>query len=521
MREIVKAALYARFSTDKQSDSSIADQFRVCERLAATHDFVVVNRFSDAAISGGTVQRPGYQAMLEAARRRDFDVILAEDCSRLWRLLAEQAPRLAELADLGIHVVTYDLDTRQESAAILGAVNGAMAEAYRREIARRTRRGLEGRARQKKPTGGKTYGFVGDEVDPAQAAIVVEIFERYAAGEAQRSIATDLNRRGIPSPGATWNRRERSSDGKWRVSAIHAMMRNERYIGQVVWNRCRWIRSAADSSKRKRVENPRSEWIVREGPAIVDEVLWRRVQGRANTGFASTKARPKYLLSGLLECGVCGAKMTITGGRGQRYICGNRHTGVGCENDLGVARDLAEELILEPVTAKLLAPDAVEHAVKTIRGLSRGSAQPRGNKQIAELRRLIDEGILSEGEAAPAIRRLGRTESAVQPNPPTAAADAYRTVVTALRESLEADDVAAARPILRDLIGPISAVPTEEDGQRFLTAHFPAGQRPMALAVGAVVAGARCQRYLALFTALDIAAGPRIFMCSTPSATRP
>lgn len=85
-------------------------------------------------MSGGTVHRPGYQAMLAAARKHEFDVIVAEDASRLWRNSAEQAQRLAELRDLGIHVVTHDLDTRQESAVLMGAITGAMAEHYRAEI---------------------------------------------------------------------------------------------------------------------------------------------------------------------------------------------------------------------------------------------------------------------------------------------------------------------------------------------------------------------------------------------------
>src|SRR5215468_5068949 len=144
---VMRAAIYARFSTDKQSENSIADQIRVCERMAERYGFEVVERFSDAAVSGGTAYRPGYQRLLEAARHRVIDVIVAEDISRLWRLLAEQAPRLAELRDLGVHVVTHDLDTRQDNAGILGAVNGAMSEQYRQEIARRTRRGLDGRAR--------------------------------------------------------------------------------------------------------------------------------------------------------------------------------------------------------------------------------------------------------------------------------------------------------------------------------------------------------------------------------------
>src|SRR5215469_5977815 len=94
---VMRAAIYARFSTDKQSENSIADQIRVCERLAERCGFEVVERFSDAAVSGGTAYRAGYQRLLEAARHRVIDVIVAEDISRLWRLLAEQAPRLAEL----------------------------------------------------------------------------------------------------------------------------------------------------------------------------------------------------------------------------------------------------------------------------------------------------------------------------------------------------------------------------------------------------------------------------------------
>jgi site-specific DNA recombinase len=65
----MRAAIYARFSTVMQSAASIPDQHRMCERLAERHGFTVAAKFSDAAISGGTVNRPGYQDMLAAARR--------------------------------------------------------------------------------------------------------------------------------------------------------------------------------------------------------------------------------------------------------------------------------------------------------------------------------------------------------------------------------------------------------------------------------------------------------------------
>ena len=142
----MRTATHARYSTSGQGEQSTEDQARVCDALAERHGFTVVARFSDKAISGGTTARARYQAMLGAARRGEVDVIVSDDASRLWRNMAEQAPRLAELRDLGVHVVTHDLDTRQESAEWMSAILGTAASAYRSEIARRTRRGLEGRA---------------------------------------------------------------------------------------------------------------------------------------------------------------------------------------------------------------------------------------------------------------------------------------------------------------------------------------------------------------------------------------
>jgi hypothetical protein len=57
-----------------------------------------------------------------------------------------------------------------------------------------------------------------------------------------RVIANDLNARGVPSPGARWNRSERRHDGRWLTSALHAMLRNERYVGRLYWNRSSWVK---------------------------------------------------------------------------------------------------------------------------------------------------------------------------------------------------------------------------------------------------------------------------------------
>src|ERR1017187_6731654 len=226
----MRAALYARFSTDKQRDASIDDQMRECERVAKAAGLEVVARFEDKGISGGTASRPGYQALLAAVRRREFDVIVTEDISRLWRNRAEFGPRSAELEDLDVHCLTcVGDDTRRDGWGLVIQIKQAVAEHARREASYGTRRGLEGNAISGKSTGGRAYGYIPArdaksgqiEIDEGQAATVRRIFELYADGTCPRGIAATLNAEGIPSPGARWNRTVRRRDRKWLASAIH------------------------------------------------------------------------------------------------------------------------------------------------------------------------------------------------------------------------------------------------------------------------------------------------------------
>jgi len=546
----MRAALYARFSTDKQSENSIADQIRVCERLAERCGFEVVERFSDAAVSGGTAYRAGYQRLLEAARHRVIDVIVAEDISRLWRLLAEQAPRLAELRDLGVHVVTHDLDTRQANAGILGAVNGAMSEQYRQEIARRTRRGLEGRARARQATGGRSYGYVAarDTADgkraihAEQAAIVRRIFRMYAEGAGPRTIAATLNEERVPSPGSRWNRITRGR-AAWVQSAIAGdaqrgigILNNELYIGRIVWNRFTWVRSASDSSRRRPVLNARSEWIVHtdERLRIVPQELWDRVKARQrarsedlgkrvrhslNAVSAKRAGRkPKYLFSGLLNCGTCGSRFVVADRT--HYACASRLNGgaAACASDVRVKREIIESGLLAGIKNDLLAPDVMaevrRHVHQIVRDHSRTSPD-EGNRlhvverEVANLTDAIASGTLRASAAL--AERLARAEAELArlraaPPPPRPlnverllpqVVERYRGLVDLLESSLAETDVDMARAELRTLFGSIRVVSDEREVR--LEADLRGTQATLLRAVGAsannVVAGARFGTY--------------------------
>lgn len=267
----MNAAIYARYSTEKQNDASIEDQVRGCERLAASHGLTIVARFEDRGISGGTTERPGYQALLASARAGAFTVILAEDISRLWRNRSEFGQRSCELEDMGVNLVTcVGDDTRREGYGLVVAIKSAIAETARREISYRTRRGLEGRARAGARTGGRTYGYATPEaVDPSQAAVVRRAFNLYASGLTDAGVAAALNAKGAPAP----------RGGLWAPSTVGALLSNPRYTGRVVWGAYGRKRSSADSGRvGPRVPSP-APAVERQDDAlaIIPPTLWATV----------------------------------------------------------------------------------------------------------------------------------------------------------------------------------------------------------------------------------------------------
>lgn len=271
-----RAVIYARFSTENQKDASIDDQFRVCQRIIDREGLELVARFEDRGISGGTDQRPGYQALLSMARDKGFDVIVTEDISRLWRSMSEFGTRSAQLDDWKIHLITATGDdTRHQGWGLVLNIKQAVAAHLRAEIGHKTRRGLEGRALAGDPTGGRCYGYAGPAaIDEDQAAVVKHIFVEAAAGRSAIAIAACLNVYGIGRGRVCAPR-----GGAWRDSSVKAILRNRRYLGEITYG-AHEVRGSAQDSKKK-IRTKRAEPLsVRQVPelAIISQELFDKVQ---------------------------------------------------------------------------------------------------------------------------------------------------------------------------------------------------------------------------------------------------
>lgn len=217
-------------------------------------------------------------------------------------------------------------DTRRGGWGLVIQIKQAVAEAHRDEIAFRTWRGLEGRARRGEPAGGNSYGcrpaLTADGkrtrvIVPEEAEIIKEIFERRAAGQSAVTLCRALNARGIPAPGARWKRTHRGKyhknpTGDWLPSCIGGepqrpgigILNNPIYIGRVIWGRSKWTRGASDSNKRTMTLVDKSEWIITEHPElrIIDDALWEQVQAIQLATDPRKEAKRRGWLS--RNCGV-------------------------------------------------------------------------------------------------------------------------------------------------------------------------------------------------------------------------
>lgn len=535
----MKAVVYARFSSDGQRDSSIEDQERNCRRRADAESWDVIEVYADRAISGSTADRPAYQAMLSAAGQ--FDILLVDDLSRLSRDTIEQERAIRRLEFQGVRIVAtsdgYDSATGLVARKVQRNIKGLFSELYIDELASKVHRGQTGQALKGRWNGGRPYGYklmairdtsqrdaygeylqIGTrlEIEPTQAEIVKEIFERAADGASCLAIAKELNGRGVPSPGSTWRRKIRRCHG-WADSGVRVILRNELYRGRLTWNKVQLQRDP-ETHKYRRKTRPESEWITHqmEELRIVSDDLFQRASRRgqpASPGDSrlSPGQRPKYPLSGLLVCQKCGAKYVMTNER--NYGCGSYAHGRACSNSILIRRDAAEAQILGPVRDELLTPASVnamaidlQQAFSAYAAATRARAaeQPR---QVAELEARIqrlrarlaggdpdmtpdellvaigraEEKLAAERQKSPTARSAARVVSIL----PKAAAE----IRTEVGLALSGRSTERTRRLLRSLFGRIELEPDEDGG---LWAHI--GIRTDSLLLRAGVNSGRGER---------------------------
>jgi len=152
----MRAIIYARYSSDLQHDASIEDQVRLCKARIEKEGWTLVSIYTDRAQSGANRLRPGYQKMLEDARKGEFDVAVAEALDRFSRDQEDTAALYKQLSFASVRLATL---AEGDITELHVGLKGTMNALYLKDLALKTRRGLEGRVRQGRSAGGNVYGL--------------------------------------------------------------------------------------------------------------------------------------------------------------------------------------------------------------------------------------------------------------------------------------------------------------------------------------------------------------------------
>ena len=506
----MRAAIYARYSSDQQSAASIPDQVRICRRLCDEQGWDVVEVFADEAMSGATHLRPDFQRMQQLAMHGGFEVLVAEALDRMSRDQEHIAGLHKRLNYLGVQIHTKAEGRISEIHIGLG---GTMSALFLRQLAEKTHRGLEGRVKAGKSAGGISYGYrvdrqpltdgtwtTGDRViNPTEAAIVERIFTEYDRGRSARGIAIGLNRDGVLAPRAggrgkgTWS--FSTISGNWKRGT--GILNNELYVGKLVWNRQRFIKDP-DNGKRQARLNPETDWITEDVPhlRLIDDGLWARVKARQgvirddilaervqNPAAPKTERarRARYLLSGLLQCGCCGSGYSMISNT--RYGCSAARNAGTCQNHKTIQRSVVEERVLSGLKNSLMHPDMIREFIAEFQRemqkqrLSTLSARAGVEHELDSVTKEINNIItaIAQGMFHPSMKaRMDGLETdkarlatqltdLPEPEPITlhpGLADTYARTIADLVTALNADDTREeAADILRGLIEKIVLLP--------------------------------------------------------------
>ena len=373
----MKAAIYARVSTERQAErGTIGSQVEALHGHVTAAGDDLAAEYCDDGHSGARLDRPGLDALRDAAEAGLFEVVWCLSPDRLARSYAYQVLILDELARLGVSVRFTDapsLDEHDPQARLLTQVQGVIAEYERAKIGERYRRGKLFRSRagevisRKAPYGYRRVPRGPDgpahlEIFEPEATVVRQIFAARAAGTTIRQICRQLNEGAVPTP--------TGSRAVWGTSTINRLLRNEAYIGRVYYNRTETIPDRRPGRRSRQVPRPRAEWIAIGCPAIITEDTF---QAAATVSYDNAKWSPRraepgaWLLRGLVKCGPCGVgtschKMRGRNGTWHRYYYCHNHDPVRAGGqdrrcpERNIRADALDEFVFGQIRAALLNP---------------------------------------------------------------------------------------------------------------------------------------------------------------------
>lgn len=346
MAKRLRAAIYARFSSDKQRDASIEDQVSAGTRYCERKDYELVMVYTDYALSGRSDDRPDFLRMIDGAKKGLFDVVVVWKLDRFARNMMDQFHYERELKLSGVTLEsckenisggTMEADMNKGMLAIFAQIRS-------QQSAVDTMRGMLGKAEKCQYLGYYWFGYSheGDVItlDPLNAPLARRIHDDYLAGTPIDDLLRVLIAAGVKT--------KNGNDPGY--SFVTGILKSWVYAGVYQWGkrkdeRGRVIKDAhGQPVPLVRVENGIPAIVSRETKiACLERLRYRK----------HCNARVDYLLSGKLECSLCNKLMHGETGTSKTGAVHTYYVAKDNGSRYSIAKDVIEDAVAKGIREML------------------------------------------------------------------------------------------------------------------------------------------------------------------------
>ena len=369
------AVIYARYSSDSQTEQSIEGQLHVCQDYAQRNGIVILDTYIDRAMTGTNDNRPDFRRMIADSSKKQWNYVLVYKFDRFSRNKYETAMHKHTLKENGVKVLSA-MENIPDSpeGIILESVIEGMNQYYSEELSQKVKRGMkETRAKGNYQGGTLPYGYkVIDRkivVDEDSAEIVRYIYEQYASGIFVPNIIADLTAKGIFYHGKPF-----------LPTTVYGILRNKKYIGIYYYG---------------------DELFDNMYPRLLSDELFNKVRAvSAKNQCGRRSIKVDYLLRKKVKCGRCGRPISADTGTARSgevmhyYKCiGRKKDKNGCTLN-PIKKEQLEQTVIDTIVKELNKPEVVRKAVSALTSIQQNyMADDRTLKMLLKEKSAVDKSL--------------------------------------------------------------------------------------------------------------------------------
>ena len=321
IKKLLRVAAYARVSTGKDAmlHSLAAQVSYYSDLIQRNPEYEYAGVYADEGLSGTRESRPEFQRMLKDCRDGKIDRILCKSISRFARNTVTLLSVVRELKALGVSIYfeEQNIDTMSGEGELMLTVLASFAQEESRSVSENCKWRVRKKFEQGIPTGFGMYGYEvrngSFTIVPEEAEVVRRIFRMYLDGMGSVRIMKTLIAEGLPAP----------EGGLWNASVIMMMLRNEKYVGDLLLQKFFTNNHVEKKQCFNRGELPQY-FVAEDHEPIIDRKTYDAVQAEiarraALPTVAGKKAAdeaeddvddlmPTMALNDRIHCGICGKK---------------------------------------------------------------------------------------------------------------------------------------------------------------------------------------------------------------------